>query len=497
MRPKLEYLARWYLPIILLLAALPRLGLAWLEHGLNQPDEIFQTLEAAHRWVYGYGIQAWEFQDGARSWLLPGLIALPWKGLVLLGITDPLVVVPLLRLPFVALAVYAAMGASRLARTLAGEMAGNLAALLAAFCPLALLLDFRTTTEAASAPVVLLAVVAMAETRMARAGAWLALLVFLRPMNAIVGAAAAGSLLLERRFRESLRLVLGAAPVVLAGGLLDWVTWGGPFHHLVEYVKFNWSESGANIFGVQDAWTYVSVLVSAAPLLALFVLPAAFALVRSVRPARMPMVVALCYLVAHSALGHKEPRFLVPILPLLAALVAAGLTLLVGPWLSKQVPAPRPRTLLLLAGTVSLFILGTLHARALTYADLHDPRGEPQDPILFGKRDSINRLLVEAGKRNDLCGVLILGLIPNQLFSGGTTYLNRDVLLTSAASPQLWLLMSQAANYAISASRVKPPGWRPVAVRDGVSLFTRPDGCVPLPDKYRPKYQRPRSAQPE
>src|SRR5271165_6322878 len=38
-------------------------------------DEIFQATEQAHRLVYGTGLVPWEFQLGARSWLLPGVIA--------------------------------------------------------------------------------------------------------------------------------------------------------------------------------------------------------------------------------------------------------------------------------------------------------------------------------------------------------------------------------------------------------------------------------------
>src|SRR5437763_13875527 len=42
---------------------------------LNWGDEIFQTIEPAHRLVYGYGLVPWEFQLGMRSWLLPAMIA--------------------------------------------------------------------------------------------------------------------------------------------------------------------------------------------------------------------------------------------------------------------------------------------------------------------------------------------------------------------------------------------------------------------------------------
>src|ERR1051325_4135581 len=46
-----------------------------VEPSLNWGDEIFQTLEPAHRLVYGYGLVTWEVQLGMRSWLLPGFAA--------------------------------------------------------------------------------------------------------------------------------------------------------------------------------------------------------------------------------------------------------------------------------------------------------------------------------------------------------------------------------------------------------------------------------------
>jgi hypothetical protein len=178
-------------------------------------------------------------------------------------------------------------------------------------------------------------------------------------------------------------------------------------------------------------------------------------------------------------------------LPVFATVIAAGLVLLVGPWLVRQVPAPHTRMSILVIGAVAVVVLGTLHASELTFADVGDSRGEPRDHLLFGKRNSVNRLLVEAGGQSDLCGMLILGLMPNELFSGGMTYLNRDVLLSSPANRQVWLLMSQAANYAVADSVASPPGWRRIGERDGVALLTRSGGCVSLPESYRPRYGRP------
>ena len=59
----------------LLLALGLRLVVATTLPTLAWPDEIFQTMEQAHRLVFGYGIVPWEFRLGARSWLFPGLLA--------------------------------------------------------------------------------------------------------------------------------------------------------------------------------------------------------------------------------------------------------------------------------------------------------------------------------------------------------------------------------------------------------------------------------------
>ena len=60
---------------ILLLALGLRLVVATTFPTLAWPDEIFQTMEQAHRLVFGYGIVPWEFRLGARSWFFPGLLA--------------------------------------------------------------------------------------------------------------------------------------------------------------------------------------------------------------------------------------------------------------------------------------------------------------------------------------------------------------------------------------------------------------------------------------
>ena len=67
---------RVLLAVGLVTGAAARLWLAFTDHGQYWPDEVFQSIEPAHRMAFGYSMVAWEFVVGARNVLLPGAIAL-------------------------------------------------------------------------------------------------------------------------------------------------------------------------------------------------------------------------------------------------------------------------------------------------------------------------------------------------------------------------------------------------------------------------------------
>src|SRR5690606_17378937 len=52
-----------------------RLVQAVTEPAYLHPDALFQALEPAFSLVWGYGIETWEFREGMRSWVWPGLLA--------------------------------------------------------------------------------------------------------------------------------------------------------------------------------------------------------------------------------------------------------------------------------------------------------------------------------------------------------------------------------------------------------------------------------------
>src|SRR5437763_15731616 len=61
---------------VIAVGAALRVWLSLNDDGIFWPDEIYQSLEPAHHWVFGTGILPWEFIEGARNWAFPATIAL-------------------------------------------------------------------------------------------------------------------------------------------------------------------------------------------------------------------------------------------------------------------------------------------------------------------------------------------------------------------------------------------------------------------------------------
>ena len=73
LKPRL--LVTFPLITIFLLALLLRVGVAIHFPSIEYADEIYNTLEPAHHLAYGYGVVAWEWRRGARSWVFPAFLA--------------------------------------------------------------------------------------------------------------------------------------------------------------------------------------------------------------------------------------------------------------------------------------------------------------------------------------------------------------------------------------------------------------------------------------
>ncbi|HEU4577093.1 MAG TPA: hypothetical protein VFS67_02490 [Polyangiaceae bacterium] len=448
-----------------------RLWLAVTDHSIYWPDEIYQSLEQAHRLAFGNGFIPWEFRDGARSWLLPGLIAGVWRVAAALGVHSSLTLVELARGLTVLGSAASLWLSARLCARLSSPRAGFIAVLVLAVLPASVVFGYRTLSESLSAPLVVLAALALLDgipRRTCAAAVCIALATLLRYQNALFGLVFLLWLGGERRRRDVILYFATGVATLLAGGLLDWATWGRPFHSLIAYVDFNLLRGGASTFGVEPFWYYAKTLWDGTgPAVLIF---GALAVLGGMRIPGLGMAV-LSSLLAHSVIPHKELRFIVPALPLACVLVGLGADYL----LHRAGRYARWCWVGLGASTLAT-------ALALPHLDyrhmgqyLDTPRGSRS---VWHSDQEANLLLASAGEKPDLCGLGVLGLRP--AFTGGYTYFHR-------AEPLIYghhlCGAEPTVNYVIVpyylADQLLPEGYSSVEDRGWLGLFRRPGGCEP------------------
>jgi phosphatidylinositol glycan class B len=268
------------------------------------PDETFQYLEPAHWLAFGSGVIAWEFVDGIRSWLLPGVIAGIMRGVAWID-PDPAISIAVLRLPCILASLSIPYAGFRIAERYGGSGGALAAGLLCALSPQAVYYAPVAMTDGLATDAALLAI-AFARRPLV-AGALFGLACSLRYQYAPILAAVA--LWQHVRDVRSFRLVVlsGIATVVLALGVLDTLTWGVPF----QSVWLNYLRNGPQGFSQaigEEGWSYYLhyFLVAWGALTPLVLVLLAV----GARPAPVLAVAAVATIGLHMLPAHKEMRFI-------------------------------------------------------------------------------------------------------------------------------------------------------------------------------------------
>lgn len=448
----------------LLLATAVSLGwiLFW-EQGVLWPDEIFQTAEQAHRLAFGYGFVPWEYRDGARHWVLPGLLA----PLMVFG--DWFGIPPILaaRGGMVVLSVLTVHLTIKTGSALGGERAGLLGGLfLTAFPPL-LVLGTRCLSEVPSA--FLLALVVRqtlgpgAPRAAVLAGVSTALMVFVRYANVLVVWLPL-ALYWQRSRRQAMLFMIGFGAAALLGGGLDWITWGSPFASILRYLRFNLIEGKSQYFGTEPAAYYATVVwqVVGPPILVL--------LGAALIGARRAPLVALAVLLEVAALSlveHKELRFIYPVVPLFFVLAGMGLD-----QLARELEGRTPRTRLV---AMAALVLAGAIVRRTTQVSRHDFGYRDQGThAIWRLGDPYNRLLWEAARSPRICGLAVMDV--NPIRTGGYVYLHRRVPFLSPS--QYRRAGETSVNVLIARVGASvPAGFRSITTIEGIALFFRDGAC--------------------
>jgi GPI mannosyltransferase 3 len=462
-------LAWWLLLAALAAGAALRGWLALTDAGIAWPDEIYQSLEPAHRLVWGRGWVAHEFRDGLRTWVLPGLVAGLLEVFRALGLSRPATYVPAAKLVFAAVGVLTAWATARLARRMgAGPLESAAAGALWALAAPAIYFAPRGLSEPLSAfPVTLGLACSLpgdASRRDRVVGAsLLGVAVLLRLQDALVCVTLVGAWLARRRWREAAEVTVVLLGWALVLGLLDRLTWGGWFHSAFAYWRYNWVEGRGALFGTSPPSYYLHVLWTSMPLVSALMVPAI--LVGALRAPALAATVAV-FLGVHSLIPHKELRFILPVLPAAMALAGVGLA-----WAESRIGRRIAVGLALLVAVASAARFHTL-----TFGDLGAYEGQRDRVSAYDDFGPVNRLLLVASELPELCGLKVEAT--HIAWAGGYSYFHRDAPMYSHQGPPR---SSRHYDVVLTAAYAVPP--QAVIARDGPLVLARLfDGpCTPDP----------------
>ena len=358
---------KFLLPV-LALAFVARAAIALSGDFVLHPDEIMQYLEPAHRLVFGNGVTYWEYFYGARSWLVPGLVAGVLKLFDIVGLGQPAWYVGGVKLVFCAISLLIPAGMYFFARWHFGETAARVALIMGAFWYELVGFAHKPMTEfvATALLVSLLALCVRPVPDKLRVVLTVALLAVLaaaiRVQYAPLALLVFGLFFL--RTGKKMQLALAAATVFVAVGVFDAITWdGGLFHSYIVNIRVNLALGDLRA-GESPAWQFLYwLLIANMGLVAL----CALALPDFRRYGFLLTLIALTLLI-HSAQSHKEYRFIFGVIPLWL-LIAADF----GVWFASRASEGRsrmslgPTSLALMASFAAISLAGILNA--LPYQD--------------------------------------------------------------------------------------------------------------------------------
>ena len=347
---------KFLLPV-LALAFVARAAIALSGDFVLHPDEIMQYLEPAHRLVFGNGITYWEYFYGARSWLVPGLVAGVLKLFDIIGLGRPFWYVGGVKLVFCAISLLIPAGMYFFARWHFGETAARVALLMGAFWYELVGFAHKPMTEfvATALLVSLLALCVRPETDRLRvvltASVLAVLTAAIRVQYAPLALMVLGLFFL--RTEKKMQLALAAVAVFVAVGVFDAITWdGGLFHSYIVNIRVNLALGDLRA-GESPAWQFIYwLLIANMGLVALCVL----ALPDLRRYGLLLTLIALTLLI-HSIQSHKEYRFIFVVIPLWL-LIGADFVV----WFASRASAGRSRMLL---GPTSLVLAASFAAVSL------------------------------------------------------------------------------------------------------------------------------------
>ena len=443
------------------------------------PDEIFQTLEQAHRLVFGVGIIPWEFQVGTRSYFFPGFLALFLLPFRFLAVSSSFQYTMFIKVVLCFFSGGLIIYAYKFGKEFGLRYAGILAAIFTAFwyelvyfAPKALSSVFASYLIL---PGLFYAAKAIKDQRLSDAllaGIFLSLAVAIRFQYAVFWLVPLlffiGDDYQSKTADFTWRYLLPSAVILLSWGILDWAAFGLPFHSPLVKTYQDMVLGVAGQWGVMPLNWYAGILFNnLGMILPLGVMFSVMAFPRM----RMACFCLLVVFLLHSLIGHKEYRYIFVVIPLLFTVMAVGIDVMIA-MISRQ--SLKILTVLLV---VSMFIFLSLdYAPGYSYERVGYEFTNKQigrRPLWNSFRENIlaYRYL---STRDDVWGVQD-NIAPME-WSGGYYHLHHDVPIYNLRKiTQKDIFDNKYANFVISRDLLEKKGLRHVTVVEGVHIYKKPN----------------------
>jgi GPI mannosyltransferase 3 len=448
-------------------AFLIRLWVGLVYPSLAWPDEIFQTLEPAHRLAFGYGIIPWEFREGIRSWVPIAMLSAVMKLTQFMGPGSQGFLIGI-HVFLAALGTLPALAATAWARAHRLRWPWLAGATCALWFEL-VYLSTKALTEvfAASALTVALAY-ASTRTHETLKRPWILVGILFSIVVGLrfhLGPAVAGAVLCLtwKQPRNFLRVVLGGFLGLSVFSVIDWMTLGTPSQSIWKNFYLNVMQGKAASFGSSSAWEYLASMAEvwswgAIPLLSL----------AAVAWRRWPVLfftIALIFF-SHNAMSHKEYRFLAPALTLLVLSAGLGLCLI----------AERSAQFAAAAGVLLLAVSGW-RAACYRWEHLATRQHETTTRSMWTLNASALKAFKSLSVSPSLCGVGLVDL--DWGWTGGLAYLHQNVPLYQLENAPAFAANIRGFNVVVAPETPSYPleNYTKYTCYDGMCIFQRPGPC--------------------
>lgn len=307
---------------------------AWCSEGYFHPDEHFQILEMA-AWKYGItpgSALPWEFDAQMRPALQPVLAWGVIKASDWAAGFQPFHIAFLLRFITGLLFIWVVRQSDK---TFPSSRSFVPFVLLVWFFPL---LSVRFSSENYASLTLMAALIALQQrpSKAIMAGLWLGLSFQFRYQMGFAVIGILAWLLWEKRNRDAVKIIIGMAPGLVLGVIADRWFYGYWVFPPWNYFYQNLIAGKAAEFGTEPFWWYLTAFLEKGilPVGALLL----YGAIRGIRKHHRHLFTAvlITFIIGHSLIGHKELRFLFPVIIPFLWLSAEGLASLWLQWRAQR-----------------------------------------------------------------------------------------------------------------------------------------------------------------